>query len=177
LHDEATEKMTLLLERPSAPATTEPPPRPAKARKGWIAICVALAVFATGLGAVVRNEVQANTQFDGTHRVVDLTRQRNAVVSAELASANRSLLAISGQVGQSAAVLASDTARLSAIQSALAQAQQEVVAQGSTITDLRSCLGGVEQALNALTVGDQSSAVKALNAVAASCQGALGSNG
>ena len=43
-------------------------------------------------------------------------------------------------------------------------------ATGTTIAGLQACLGGVEQALNALSVGDLDQAVSHLSAVATPCQ-------
>ena len=67
-------------------------------------------------------------------------------------------------------MLAQDAAQVKAVQAALAQAQASVLQQGTTIAGLRGCLGGVEQALNALSVGDLDQAVSQLSAVATPCQ-------
>ncbi len=137
----------------------------------------AFAVFAAGLGYLTGNETQANTQQVEAHRSLNLERQRIETTLAELASVRGNLDAINDQVSQSTTALADDALELLAAQSALAQAQVHVAAQGSSITALQSCLAGVEQALNALSVGDQGSALAALDVSTASCQSAVASGG
>jgi chromosome segregation ATPase len=149
-------------------------PRPLKK---WAAAIVALAVFAGALGYVVDNEVQVNTEFDQAHHTLDVTRSHIDVTSADLATVRRELDVVKDQVGAASTAFTQDTAQLQGVQRALASAQANVTHQTSTITDLNVCLGGVEQALNALAVGDQTHAIDALNAVAASCANAVASDG
>jgi hypothetical protein len=163
-------------ERPSSDVAGQCP-RPSRRRREWVVGAVALAVFATGLGYLVGNEVQANTQFDGAHRSLNLARQQMRVVLPVLNSVRRELGGLDGQVSQSTTALANDVAQLLGVQGTLAGEQSVVSRQGSSIGDLHSCLGGVEQALNALSVGDQGSAIDALDAVATSCQSAVASDG
>jgi hypothetical protein len=59
----------------------------------------------------------------------------------------------------------------------LSAAQAHVTQQASLITSLQACLVGVEQALNELAVGNQASAIAALNAVSTSCTAAEASSG
>jgi hypothetical protein len=129
------------------------------------------------MGYLVGNEVQANTQFEQAHRSVDLTRHRTDVVLGDLASVRRDLQVVSGRVDRTTAALASDTTQLRGVQATLARTQANVSRQGMAIDDLESCLGGVEQALNALSVGDQGRAIAALNVVSKSCQSAVAANG
>jgi hypothetical protein len=138
---------------------------------------VAFATFATGLGYLVGNEIQANTQFDHAHRVLDLTRHRIELVLGVLAVVRRDLRVINGQVDQAATALAHDTAQLHQVEAALAGAQEDVSTQGSTIVALRSCLAGVEQGLNALSVSDQGTALDALDAASTSCHRVLAPDG
>jgi hypothetical protein len=130
----------------------------------------AFALFAATAGFLVGGEVQAKTQFALAHASIESTRHRIDAVLGDLASVRGSLHAVNGEVDANAAALASDTAELRSVQGALAQAQANVSAQGSNITALNTCLGGVEKAMNALSVGDQASAIAALNATSASCQ-------
>ena len=162
--------------RPAENADAERPSEPAGHRRTWLIGLVVFAVFAVGLGYLVGNQIQSNTQFDRTHGSLTLTRHDIGVVQAELTSVRRNLRAVDHQVRQSAESLSSDTAQLHQIQTALTQAQANVSNRGSDITALKSCLGGVEQALNALSVDDEQTAVDALTAVSSSCQTALTSN-
>ncbi|HWE66317.1 MAG TPA: hypothetical protein VG298_06705 [Acidimicrobiales bacterium] len=135
------------------------------------------ALFAAGLGYLVGNEVQGNTQFDQAHRSLGLAQGSLHAVRADLGTLRRNLGALNGEIGQTAPALGRDTAQLQSDQAALARSQANFARQGSAIIDLQACLGGVEQALNALSVGDQRSAVDALNAAATSCQSAVATNG
>ena len=151
-------------------------PRPRRRRK-WAVAVVAFAVFAGALAFVVGNEVQANTEFDQTHHSLDVTRSHLDATVADLATVRRELDVVKDQVGAASTALAQDTAQLQGVQKALAGAQANVTHQTSTISDLNICLGGVEQALNALAVADQAHAIDALNAVATSCANAVASDG
>ena len=50
------------------------------------------------------------------------------------------------------------------------QAQKDASDKSSYIANLKTCQGGVQQALNALSVGDENHAVSALNGVSAACR-------
>ena len=143
----------------------------------WILAAVAFVVLAGALGYLVGNEVQANTQFDQAHHSLDVTRIRIARVDVQLASVRRQLTGLQGQVTQDSATLAADTNKLNSAKVALADAEANNSRQNAVITDLDTCLGGVEEALNALSVGDQSHAVAALDAVSASCDSAVAADG
>jgi septal ring factor EnvC (AmiA/AmiB activator) len=161
------------LDDPDAPA----PPRPKKRRRGWLLGMASFVLFAGGLGYLVGNHIQSVTQFDQAHLAFTRTQHRLAVERTDLTSFRRELSQIDHQVHEAAADWATDTAQLQQIQSSLVQAEANVSHQGSDIAALQSCLGGVEQALNALSVGDEQTAVGALTKVASSCAGAVSSNG
>jgi len=156
---------------------TPTPAGPKRSGRKWLLGAGAFVMFGLGVGFVARNEVQTNTKFDRTHDSLSLTRHQDETVLADLASVRQQLRVVDGQVRQSTTSLTSDTAQLHDVQGDLTDAQANVATQGSDITDLQSCLGGVEQALNALSVGDQASALAALNAVSTTCQSALSADG
>jgi hypothetical protein len=99
------------------------------------------------------------------------------VVSRELATARTDLRLVTQQVGNDTTALAQDTSQLQGARSALSAAQAHVVAQASLLSSLHECLGGVEQALNALAVGNQSKAADALKWVSAPCSAAVSASG
>ncbi len=154
---------------------TGAPERRPRAR--WILVALVIAVLAATFGYLAGNEVQANTQFDQTHRSLDTTRGHIHSVLSELASVRRQLGTVDGQVKADGAALAQDTSQLQGVKKALTDAQAHVTQQASTIGNLQTCLGGVEQALNALAVADQNHAIDALDAVSTSCAQAVASNG
>jgi uncharacterized protein involved in exopolysaccharide biosynthesis len=133
---------------------------------------VLLIAFAGALVYLVRDEMHANDTFARTQSTLGVVRKQSASVSQELAVARRELSLVSVQVGSDYTALAQDVSQLKAAQSALVAARSHVSQQSTQIGSLHECLGGVEQALNALAVKDQESAVLALSAVSASCQAA-----
>ena len=135
------------------------------------------AVWAGTLGYVTGNEVQANTQFDQTHRILDATRWRLALAAHDLAAVRHDLVVVNGQVAVDSTTLANDTTKLDGASTALANAQVNVSHQTSSTANLHTCLGGVQRALNALALGDPNRAVGALTAVAGSCQSAVSVSG
>ena len=69
------------------------------------------------------------------------------------------------QVGNDTTALNQDAAQLLGAQTSLSAAQAHVTQQATLIGSLKACLGGVEQALNALAVDNQQQAIAALNSV------------
>ena len=153
------------------------PAVPKRRRREWLYLVAAVVVFVGGPGYLVENEAQANTRFEQAHGALTRTERDLAIARSDLAAMRGGLSLIDRQVHQSATDWATDTTQLHQIESALTQAQANVSTQGSDIAALQSCLGGVEQALNALSVGDQQTAVGALTKVSSSCQGAVKANG
>lgn len=140
----------------------------------WVAGTLVLLAVAAAVGVMAGNEVQANTRFDRAHRALDSAHAQTVVVDAHLAAARADLAALNSQVAADSAVLTTDTAKLDGALAVLAQSQQSVATQSASIGSLHTCLGGVEEALNALSLGDQKHAVAALRAVASACTAAVG---
>jgi chromosome segregation ATPase len=136
-----------------------------------------LAMLGTAIGFVASDERAANTQFDRTHQSLDTIRHSIDGVVSRLDATRRELVSVNGQVGAEAAALAKDASQLKGAATALANAQAHVSDQATVLRDLQTCLGGVQQALNALAVGGQSLAISALDSVASSCQGAVAASG
>jgi chromosome segregation ATPase len=126
---------------------------------------------------LIGNQVQADAQYGKAHTALSDSRHQKVNVLSELAAVTQNLLLVNGQVEQTATALTNDTAQLREVETALANAQSNVSSQQSTITALHSCLGGVEQSLNALSVGDQNSADNALVAVSTDRQSAVTADG
>jgi hypothetical protein len=142
-----------------------------------MAIAAVLALLLAGLGILVDSTVKANRDFQASHGALARTRAHTTHLMADLATVRQDLNQVMIGIGQVTTARSSDTAQLQEAQAALANAQDDVATQGSAITALHACLTGVEQALNALSVGDQNSAVGALTAVSASCNAAVTSDG
>jgi hypothetical protein len=106
-----------------------------------------------------------------------VTRGTTSVVSRALAAARIDLHLVTLQVGNDRTALAQVTSQLEGARSALSAAQTHVFEQASLLNSLHECLAGVEQALNALAVGNQSKAADALKWVAAPCSTAVNASG
>ena len=161
---------------PGPPAPRRATPRPAR-RLGWI-IGLALALlFAAALGYVVNDTVQENASYDRAHSALETTGRKTTSVSATLAQLHAALALLSARVASDSAADTQDTNQLKAAQAALASLQAHVTEQTALIGSLQTCLGGVERALNALSVGRTDHAIAALQAVTSSCKSAAAADG
>jgi hypothetical protein len=131
----------------------------------------------TLLVCLVGNELHADSQYDKAHAALHATHTHIVRTLAALDSVRRNLTLVDGQVDQTTTALANDTMQLHEVQAALANAQTNVSTQQSSIVALHACLGGVEQSLNALAVGDENSADQALISVEPDCHHVLTADG
>jgi hypothetical protein len=169
---------TLVTDAPRSTSEPSPSsPRPRRRSTPWLKLGVVAVLFLGLLACVVGNAVQANHRYDTARRSVLAMQVRLRFVKADLADAVHELEAADGQVASATTALNQEVAELTAARTALSGAQSHVSSQSTTIGALNSCLGGVEQALNALSVNDQHHAITALQAVMTSCQTAAGSSG
>jgi hypothetical protein len=138
---------------------------------------LAALVVAAVLGFVASNEIHTDHRFDHTRQSLNATKQQLTTVRSDLTQLRLALRVVDGQAVHTKAVLTSDFAQLLRTEVALAKSEGTVSSQGTAISTLQLCLGGVTQALNALSVGDQQTAIAALNDVSSSCQSAVIDNG
>jgi hypothetical protein len=147
-------------------------------RRGrWVFGTIAFCVLAAAVGDVVADQVDQRDQFNRSEASLSVTRQHIAAVAAQLAALQRNLLAVGNQVQSDTTALSQDASQLKGAQTALSAAQADVTQQSSMITSLQTCLGGVEQALNALSVSNQLRAFVLLESVSSSCTAAADSSG
>jgi chromosome segregation ATPase len=142
---------------------------------GWLLLPLILG--GASLTYVAGNELQANTQFQQASHSLDRTDGHIDTAVAELKTVRHDLVFLQTQIDVSQAALTSDTTLLEGIRAALNEAQRDVTERSTYITNLQTCQTGVEQALNALSVGDDLHAVAALGNVSNSCQEAATSSG
>jgi hypothetical protein len=146
-------------------------------RRRWAVLVASVSLVAVALGALLLDAAEVNHRYDHARHVLGVTRGTTSVVSRELATARTDLRLVTQQVGNDTTALAQDTSQLQGARSALSAAQAHVVAQASLLNSLHECLGGVQQALNALAVGNQSKAADALKWVSAPCSAAVSASG
>jgi hypothetical protein len=136
-----------------------------------VALCVA------ALGYVVADALDANATYDRAHSALATTEGQNKSVSEDLAQLRASLALLSARVANDTAAATQDANQLKTAQAELVALQEHVTQQTVLIGSLRTCLGGVERALNALSVGRPDRVVVELQAVGASCKSATGTDG
>jgi hypothetical protein len=168
--------MLLAQPRPLALDPSPPRDRPQRRRR-WVMLVACCALVGAGLGYLLFDAIQSNHQYDRARHTLGITRATTSVVSRDLAKARIDLKLVTEQVGNDSTALAQDTSQLEGAKSALSAAQAHVLEQTSLINSLHACLGGVEQALNALAVGSQTMAANALHSVSASCSAAVNASG
>jgi hypothetical protein len=170
--------MRSLLEFDARSFGTEPARKPRLSRRAkWVLGLGAGALFAAAFGCLLADQVQARAQYGRTNTALGVTQQRTHTVSTQFQALRRDLSVLKTQVGSDTTALNQDSSQLLGAQTSLSAAQAHVTQQASLITSLQSCLVGVEQALNELAIGNQASAIAALNAVSTSCTAAEASSG
>jgi hypothetical protein len=142
-----------------------------------VPILACAVLLGAAVGYLLTNATQANDRYNTALRSLGVTHATSGVVSGELAKARTDLRLVTQQVGSDTTALSQDTSQLQGAQSALSAAQAHMAQQTSLLNSLHTCLGGVEQALNALAVGSQANAEGALHSVAASCSAAVDASG
>lgn len=165
--------------RPTAPLPRPPrvePRRPSGARR-WLVLVVSLALLGGVIGTLLVDAARTNHRYDHARHVLAVTRGTSRVVALDLAAARKDLQLVTTQVGNDTTALAQDTSQLQGARSALTAAQAHVFEQASLLNSLHTCLAGVEQALNALAVGNQSKAADALKWVSTPCSAAVNASG
>ena len=147
-------------------------------RRGWWVIgATACSVVGAALGYLIVDQIQQRDQFGDSQTSLRITHQYATVVSSDLAALRHDLAVLKTQVGNDTTALNQDASQLEGAQTALTATQAHVSQQATLITSLQSCLGGVEQALNALSVGKQGRAIDLLNSVSTSCTAAAAASG
>ena len=170
--------MRSLLETDHHTFRDRPQSQPGLSRRArWVVGLTVGALFAATLGYLVADQVRAHDRFDQAHTALGVTNHRTSTVSAHLAGLRRDLAVLITQVGNDATALRQDASELTGAQSALVSAQVHVSQQATLIGSLQTCLGGVERALNALSVDRQPRAITALEAVSKSCSAASSASG
>jgi hypothetical protein len=152
------------LGRPPARARS---PRRGHRRLGWT-YAVVLVVLAAG----VAMGVSSRAQLQRTDAGLTAMRARLHQTVGRARQAESTLAAVTAQASSAAHLLSTETAQLASVQSQLASTEANVFANGVSINDLDTCLSGVEQALNEISLNDQHDAATTLNGVAASCRAA-----
>ena len=173
------DRTTDLLEYEHVPLTLDPRRRSWRlTRRGrWVFAIASCCVLAAVVGYLVADQREQRDQFDHAQASLTVTRQHITAVATQLATLQHDLVVLSRQVGNDSTAYDQAASQLRAAQTALDAAQSHVTQQASTITSLQTCLGGVEQGLNALSVGSRQRAFALLESVSSSCTTAAAASG
>ena len=169
------------LDRPTTPdpgqsaeegiGNTDPPPPVSRDRTGR-RLVAALSAGLLVLAALVVVGAVAHGDLEHTAGTLAVERAQLAQSNAQLSAARHRLAAVQSQSDTAGHALSAASARLATAQSQLARAQADVSTQGVSISNLDTCLAGVEKALNQLALADQAGAVASLQSVASNCRAA-----
>jgi hypothetical protein len=140
----------------------------------WSLALAATALFLWALGWLIDDQVRAHQSTDQAQAALSVTRYHTTAVRNQLAKLVHDVEVLATRVGSDTTAYGQDASQLKAAQSELAATQVDVSQQTFRIAALHTCLGGVEQSLNALAVGSQANAISALSSVSTSCSTASG---
>jgi hypothetical protein len=143
----------------------------------WMPLMVALFAFslvALVLGFLIHDQIGEHQRYARLDAAFGITRHRSDHEADDLAELSHDVTRLDANLKTDSATWQQDEAQLKAAAAALAVSQADVSQQRSRITALHACLGGVQQALNALAVNNQSGAFADLNSVGSSCAAASG---
>ena len=103
-----------------------------------------------------------------------LAAERSAVLHtlADLRATEAHLTAVTARRDKVAATLGLESALLRGTEADLSGEQSTIASQGADISELSSCLDGVQEALNAISLGDDTRGIASLEAVAPACHAA-----
>jgi len=157
---------------PTTPPVGSPvPPRSVRRWRRWrlpLLYALALALLVTVLFVAV--DTRARIHRTDTDLTSVRAQLRQTIGRAHRAQAG--LVTVTAQSSAAASTLATETSELAAAEAQLESAEANVFTNGVSINSLDACLAGVEQALNQISLNDQSGAATTLDGVAAACRGA-----
>jgi len=133
---------------------------------------LAYGLIAVVLAVAVSVAFGARDRLHGTDTQLVATRARLAGTVSRAHRAEVALGAVTAQSAAAAHTLATETSQLASVQAQLAATEANVSADGVSINNLDTCLSGVEQALNEISIDDQHGAASTLDGVAVSCRAA-----
>jgi len=133
-----------------------------------IAALLAVTVLAAG-SLLVLSDVRARAEIRTTEVSMTSAAGRLSAIEGNLARVEERLTG--ARARRAAAVRSFDRAQatLSATQASLARAQAGVRSEGVDLGVLDTCVGGVEEALNQIAVGQTSGGLASLRAASSSC--------
>ncbi len=131
---------------------------------GAVGLLVLVATVVVSIGNDHRL-VRTNDSIKATRAELDRT-------AAEVTAARAHLAAAASQSAAAGTALAAASNQLTQVRAQVASAQAGVRLDGVSISELQTCLSGVDQVLNEISLGDAAGAAAILRQNSASCQAA-----
>jgi hypothetical protein len=116
--------------------------------------------------------IDAHAQLERTDSSLTSARTRLHHTLALLATARTDITTVTDQSESAGHTVTSHSAQLAADQAQLARAQANVFAKEVNISELDTCLAGVQKSRTLISLGDQGGATATLNGVASNCRDA-----
>ena len=113
---------------------------------------------------------QSHSRFERAQRSIGVIRAELHRATADLAQLRSERASVTTQADATGASLTEVSDQLSTVQSELTKDESSLFVQGVSIAALNNCLGGVQDALNLIALGNSNGAVTALNEVSSSCK-------
>ena len=129
------------------------------------------------VGVLVVDVVHQHGRVGRAQGALVSTHHVATTVAADLSRLRHELQVLTSEVSHQDATLQQDTAKLQGDNAALQATQSHVAAQNVQIGAVHTCLSGVQQALNALSVGNQNDALWFVTIVSPSCSTAAAPSG
>jgi hypothetical protein len=137
----------------------------------WLFV-LAVVVMSAALTVAVVAGVHGQARLDRTDASLAATRAQLRQTTERVAYARSLLKELDGQSDAAGQTLESVTAHLAADQAVLAKAEAGAGANALSVSQLTTCLTGVEQSLNLIAAGNQSGAASTLRGVSTACRAA-----
>jgi hypothetical protein len=134
----------------------------------WTGAVVGLAVLA-GL-ALWGVRLRAEDATASGRLVAERAAVRHTL--ADIRTTEAHLAAVTARRDKVTGTLALESTLLRATESQLSDEQSTIASQGTDISELSSCLDGVQEALNAISLGDDAGGIASLEAVVPACRAA-----
>jgi hypothetical protein len=164
---------TIQAEWPVPVTVPTTPPRP-PSRRGARTLLVGAVACASVFGWLLEDQIVEYSHAERVGTALAAAHDREARAARHLKALRGDVTRLTADVRSDTTTLGHDRAKLQAAQAALAGVQASAGQQAKVIGALQACLGGVQEALNALAVNDQAGAIADLTSVEASCRAGAG---
>ena len=138
------------------------------ARWLWLVYAVVVVIVAVA----ITDTVTAHGALSRTDAALQVEQARLQQADRTLLAVHRELIRTDGLADDAARTLTAETAQLTSVRAELTAAEADQFDNGVSIADLTTCLSGVQQALNQISLGDAGGAAASLNGVASTCRAA-----